>query len=274
MKFHVIYRLCDKPEAVNRLPRPFGLTKKQVIGCCLPSVINSVSALGPACSMTIVGDDLTDETKEFIVEAATDKAVCKDVTKEVNDTGKIPKLQEADAKLMQIRTMFFHPPLKNVGSLQKTFEIADTLDTGDPDTWIYFCEDDYLHDANTFMPRFLDFVAFAKNRKFALPVVYHPTDYPDQYTRLLSRNYLFQALTGYFREVSSTTMTFLCEQKTYRIFSNWIKECLIDDGKFSTIFRQKALCFSPLPGTATHMHEGVMSRFVDWQQVIQRQFKP
>lgn len=239
MKLEIIYRLCDKPEAENRLPRPFGMNKKQVIGSCLTSLVKSVETLGDACQIHIIGDDLTTETKEFVAEVA-------------------PKA----------KSLFFNPPLKNAGSLKKAFEIAGSIEGHGEDTWVYFCEDDYLHDPNTFVPRFLDFVALSKSKGFALPVFYHPTDYPDQYTRLLSRTYLFQGVTGYFREVASTTMTVACQLKTFKQFSSWFNECTVDDGKFSTIFKKSALCFSPLPGTATHMHEGVMSTYVNWPAVM------
>lgn len=267
MKFHVIYRLCDKPEAVNRLPRPFSLTKKQVIGCCFPSIIESLEILGNAWAMTIICDDITDETKDFIKEITDKKAILTDITEEVKNTNKIPLVDDSLEKA-SVRTIHFSPPLKNVGSLLKAYEVADSLNEDKDETWIYFCEDDYLHDKNSFLPRLLDFISFSKGRNFAMPVFYHPTDYPDQYTRLLSRNYLFQALTGYFREVSSTTGTYICQLKTYKKFAEWIKNCSADDGKFSTIFRKQALCFSPIPGTATHMHEGVMSAYVDWSKIV------
>jgi hypothetical protein len=49
-----------------------------------------------------------------------------------------------------------------------------------------------------------------------------------------------------------------------------------DDGRLSEIFghengtkktSQTAICFSPIPGDAAHVHEKVMSYFINWEQV-------
>lgn len=276
MKLHVIYRLCDATESVNGLPRPLQMTKKQVIGCCFRSLFESLQVLGTSWSMTIVADNVSQETSDFIRDYTNGRAFLVDQSEQAKTSNSIPPFpvqintedKEASLELPVISYINFNPPLRNQGSLLKAYEVADGIESTDEETWVYFCEDDYLHDKSSFIPRLLDFIALAKAKAFALPVFYHPTDYPDQYTRLLSRNYLFQALTGYFREVSSTTGTYLCSLSTYRQFASWIKECTVDDGKFSTIFKKKALCFSPLPGSATHMHEGVMSTYVDWGKAI------
>lgn len=226
--------------------------------------------------MTIIADNVSEETHNFIRDYTNGRAVIVDQSDAAKATGKIPEFPTQDIAVENdasnpmpiISYINFNPPLRNQGSLLKAYEVADGIKDGGDETWVYFCEDDYLHDKNTFIPRLLDFISLSKAKAFALPVFYHPTDYPDQYMRLLSRNYLFQALTGYFREVSSTTGTYLCALPTYKAFSQWIKECTVDDGKFSTIFKKKALCFSPIPGSATHMHEGVMSIYVDWGQAI------
>ena len=51
-------------------------------------------------------------------------------------------------------------------------------------------------------------------------------------------------------------------------FADFIKSCKTDDGRLSTIFKKLAFCFSPLPGIATHMHEGVMSNYINWEEII------
>ena len=39
------------------------------------------------------------------------------------------------------------------------------------------------------------------------------------------------------------------------------------DGEFSKIFGEKALCFSPIPGLASHMHQGTMEPYVLWDMI-------
>jgi len=100
----------------------------------------------------------------------------------------------------------------------------------------------------------------------------HPTDYPDQY-RKPQRSYIFQTNTGYWREVSSTTFTMMFFVKTFKQFYSNFQDSLIgvgDDGIFSKIFMDKALCFSPLPGIATHLHAGTYSKYINWESVINK----
>ena len=35
-------------------------------------------------------------------------------------------------------------------------------------------------------------------------------------------------------------------------------------------FKNKALCVSPIPGLSTHMTDGVMTPFVDWEVLCER----
>jgi hypothetical protein len=41
--------------------------------------------------------------------------------------------------------------------------------------------------------------------------------------------------------------------------SHWVLERLP--------YRDRALCLSPIPGVATHMHETVMTPLVDWEAI-------
>jgi hypothetical protein len=274
MSMHVIYRLCDKVDAVNGLPRPFGLKKKEVIQTCFTSLIRAFS--GIHWSMTILADDISQETREFVSSHAPANFDLQDITEAVkNNGGKLPPIlpnvQAPDGKIANsnyIRLLESNPPLKNEGSILRSFEVADTIQ--DDNSWVFFLEDDYLLDAGNFMNRFVDFLMFADSFKFALPIFVHPSDYPDQYTRLLSRNYIFQTRFGYWREVSSTTFTFLAQVKGYKHFAEHFKSCAVgaNDGKLSSIFKKDALCFSPLPGLAAHMHEGVMSNYINWEGMV------
>jgi hypothetical protein len=271
MNIHVIYRLCDKVDAVNGLARPFGLTKAKVIQACFRSLVKSFGK--SPWAMTILADDVTQGTKDFISSNSPEDFKLFDITPKVKeDNGQLPVVpipfvtSGALYNSAYIRILESNPPLKNAGSLQRAYEVADSIE--DENTWIYFLEDDYFHDWNSFLVKLVDFANFVQTYQFALPIFIHPSDYPDQYSRLLSRCYLFQTRSGYWREVCSTTGTFMCQAKTYRKFADHIKSCGTDDGKLSSIFKKEALCFSPLPGYATHMHEGVMSNYVNWEAMV------
>lgn len=233
----VIYRACDIVESVNGLnARPLGLNKKDIIKISSLSLKESI--LDIEHEVYIVGDRLSKEIEFFLKN--TFKCV-----------------------------LFFNSTeeLGSGGSLLKSSEIASSFSDDD---LIFFAEDDYLYNKETFSKKLIDFVNFAKSN-FQFDWFIHPTDYPDQYTRSVNRSYIFQTKSGYWREVSSTTGTFLCLGKSFNKFKKYFDECFISndkDGNLSKIFPLEALCFSPLPGIGTHMHHGTYSNYVDWANLI------
>jgi hypothetical protein len=182
--------------------------------------------------------------------------------------------------------------LGNAGSLVKVYEQADKFTQ--PDEIIYFCEDDYLYRED-FINNIVNFFGTTGN-KFE-DVFFHPTDYPDQYNdSRMRRNYVFNdGLNGWYKEIDSTTFTFACKVKTYQKYNVLLKDCAVrnkvgydrmmkpiyhlkgaDDARFSetfgyknthgsTNFHQSAICFCPLPGTASHMHSGTESLHFNWE---------
>jgi hypothetical protein len=240
----IIYRACD---VVNSLhgsldgsanPRPFNLSKKEVIKICARSLADCLSTIPEEYEVHIVGDRVSEETWSFLNETLKPKTSFNSST-----------------------------ALRDSGSLLKCSELA--MEFNDED-FIYFVEDDYLHNKETFWEKTKDFLNFA-NQSINIPWFIHPTDYPCQYNRLLKRCYIFQTPSGYWREVATTTHTFMCYKKFYKLFVEHFRECHKEDGNdgaLSEIFQRDALCFSPLPGIATHMHKGTFSNYVNWDKLI------
>lgn len=238
MKLHVIYRLCDRVPSLHGLPRPWYLDKKSLIRICAPTLAKSLQNMNH--TTTIVGDTVSQDTWDFALRTFKPE-----------------------------NTFNFDSPAGDGKSLLKASEFAMTTDDED---WIYFVEDDYLHDFSYFGSRVVDFINMIAHLNLALPCFMHPTDYPDQYKNP-KRSYVFQGNTGYWREVSSMTHTFMVQAKNYKKFVNFFRECHLEDGndgKMSTIFRKEALCFCPLPGVASHMHLGTISNYINWQGVIEQ----
>lgn len=149
-------------------------------------------------------------------------------------------------------------PLGDAGSFRKCLDIAGSKPDED---FVYLLEDDYLHHLN-FYPFTIDFLT-------EHPDVYvHPSDYPDQYLPSFMRpGHVWKTDFCHWRQVTSSTFTFLCrvdELKNYMDYWQIANDAITS----SVIFREgEAMIFSPLPGLATHMHEGVMSSFVDWERI-------
>lgn len=240
----IIYRACDAVHALHGSadgsynPRPRNFNKKQVIKTCLKSLLDCINTLDDKYEIYVIGDRLSNDISSFI----------KDCLKP---------------------DYFFNSEtaLNDSGSLLKCSDLAMSFNDDD---FIYFVEDDYLHDKNFFARKIKDFIYFANNN-INFPWFIHPTDYPCQYNRLLRRSYIFQTPSGYWREVSSTTHTFMCYKKYYKLFVDHFRKCHQkdgNDGELSEIFNGSALCFSPLPGIATHLHNGTFSNYVDWDNII------
>jgi hypothetical protein len=236
---NIIYRACDIVNSLHRgldgneNPRPEGVSKSKLIKICARSLKNSLNNFDH--KIYLIGDRVSDELWSFLLN-------------ELN-----PVFSENSTE-----------KLGGLGSLIKCKEIVDMLNDDD---FVYMLEDDYLHDEKSFY-RIFDFIEFSK--QIDTPWFIHPSDYPDQY-RKPKRSYIFQTKTGYWREVSSTTFTMMFFAKTFKQFSKNFKEACVgvgDDGIFSKIFGEEALCFSPLPGIATHMHTGTYSNYVNWDLIF------
>ena len=258
VKYHILFRACDKVESVHKVKRPFGLSKIQTIKVCFFSMYQALQ--DSHYKFTIIGDDLSDELLEFF--RAFDDVVV--------DNAKLGSAAK---------------------SLQKQIDMA--LSVPD-DEWVYMCEDDYLHTAYAF--QYLS--EFIENRRQYLqtsgkkknymnriigdlsdtPLIIHTPDYPDRYDPPWKRlSFIFLSKHCHWRQISNTTHTFLLQSKTIKQFEKYIKASAVgpSDSKLSEkvygriLFKNKALCVSPIHGLSTHMTEGVMTPLVDWESTCQ-----
>jgi hypothetical protein len=230
--------VCDAVNSLHKAldgsenPRPNGMLKKDVIKVCAKSVADSLKNIDH--EFHIVGDRVSDETWNFLLDLFKPKS----------------SFNSEEA-------------LYDSGSLLKCSEIAMSFEDND---FIYFLEDDYLHDASSFH-RLFSFLEESEN--FGFDFFIHPTDYPDRYKNLI-RSYIIQTKNGYWREVDGSTHTLMCYKKSYKKYVDFFRECHQEDGndgKMSSIFMKEALCFSPLPGIASHFHKGAFSNYIDWESI-------
>jgi hypothetical protein len=253
--YRIIFRTCDKVSAVNRLPRPFGLDKRSVIELCFQSLVTSLD--GIPHSIHVIADDISDGLRDFF---------------------------------RQFPVTLSEGTFGNEGSIRASLELAKTFADAD---WVYLAEDDYLHTPQAFL--WID--DFIRNRDQILltrppsrlgrwllddlrrrpevqPLVIHPADYPDRYLpHRRERAFIFLSQYCHWRQIWYTTFTFLAQASTFKQFAPLLVRFAAgaDDDTLSRRLyarghmRGKALCVSPIPGVATHMHEGVMTPLVDWE---------
>jgi len=248
----IIFRTCDVVHSLHNAPRPFGLDKRTLIKICFLSLYEAVQ--GYNYTIHILADKLSDELTRFFA---------------------------------RFPVQITHGSWGNDDSIRESFRVADTAK---PDDWVYFCEDDYLHTPETFRdltdmitarnevfaykPRRLSLEIFVNTSKKSL--IIHPPDYPDRYKARFRRfSLLFVSNYCHWRQITNTTFTFLAEGKTVQKYRRILEKSAknANDAYLSRrlfgglLFFRKALCISPLKGLTTHLHEGVMTPFVEWEEV-------
>ena len=258
IKYNILFRACDKVESVHKDKRPFDLDKTEVIKVSFYSLYKSLQDY--SYQFTIIGDDLSKELQEFF----------KQFDDVVIDNCKLGSAAK---------------------SLQNQIDIALKVPGNE---WVYMCEDDYLHTPYAFkyITEFIKnkekYLKTSGNKKNYMnrfignlsnkPLIIHTPDYPDRYDPPWKRlSFVFLSKFCHWRQITNTTHTFLLQSSTVKKFEKHIKASAVgpSDSKLSErvfgriIFKNKALCVSPITGLSTHMTEGVMTPLVDWQTICQ-----
>jgi len=250
--FHIIFRTCDIVHSVHNAPRPFDLDKQTLIKICFLSLYTSVKDFNH--TIFILGDRLSDEMMTFF---------------------------------KQFPVTISNEELGNDKSIRRSVEEACAQSDN---TWVYLCEDDYLHQPDAFLwmadlienrddyigQRPMLRLRRGVNRLKRVPIVIHTPDYPDRYLQKYMRySLIFTGKYCHWRQVTSTTFTFMAEAQFFK--RNYLLLLRSSEGARDRYmskkifgdrwFGSKALCLSPIPGLATHMHEEVMTPLVDWQVI-------
>ena len=255
-KYHIMFRTT---EGVRGVPRPFGLDMRTVIKVCFLSLHEAVKPFPHA--IHVLGDRLSEDLKTFFQRLADRDAAVK-IHLEDCDSGE---------------------------SIRQSLSLALAVPDGD---WVYFLEDDYLHRPEAFVwidelvRNKAEVLRFEPGRWFMkrlfrnaneAPLIIHPADYPDRYHPIKRQfSLLYITRLNHWRQISSTTHTFMAEAGTIRRYekvirrsSNPPRDFYLSRHMYSHIFfRGRGLCLSPIPGVATHMTEGVMTPLVDWESLL------
>ena len=249
----IIFRTCDSVNSVSKNLRPYGLSKIEIIKICFLSLCDAFKNL--QCRIIVLGDNLSEESIQFF--------------KKFNVEIHIGKYG-------------------NDASILESIKIANNAAK---DEWIYFCEDDYLHTADSFtlIENFLNerfeilkqkvklynlssFINLSKKDLFIFP-----PDYPDRYLPKYRKHSLILHSTNcHWRQVTNVTFTFLTHSATVKKHLALLKKSShrANDRLLSRrLFRQfgffsSAVCFSPLPGLSTHMHLTTATPLRNWESLV------
>jgi hypothetical protein len=200
-------------------------------------------------------------------------------------------LATLDPKKAQVTFLLdtFHPGDKPHFVLGQTdfpvIEIKEGTETGsflclldhvaslklDPETIVYFLEDDYLHREG-----WVDVLL----EGFTIPEVSYVTlfDHRDKYLPLYKdlTSKIFHTTSCHWRTTPSTTNTYAMKYQTllqhlpiHRQFSI-DRKISADHEKFLELGRQGAILISSLPGWSTHVEQNLASPCFDWELFFQK----
>ncbi|MCX6146621.1 MAG: hypothetical protein NTW25_05135 [Candidatus Kapabacteria bacterium] len=283
-KYTVIFRTCDVVNAINKNPRPFDLTKAELIKVCFLSLIDAFANVD--YKIIILGDKLSDNMLNFFNKF--------DVEFVLGSYGNDDSIRE---------------------SLKIAYNVPD-------DNWIYFCEDDYLHLPNCFKSievllnekeevfsnqatinnlviknpsrkvynflrkvkkyynnnfRNFNFSSFLNLGKKDL-VVFLP-DYPDRYiAKYLKHSLIFQTSDNNWRQITDITFSFVLQSSTVKKHFDMLNRSaykandrLLSKKFFGTYgFSAPAICLSPMPGFSSHMHRDTMTKLINWEEITKQ----
>lgn len=145
-------------------------------------------------------------------------------------------------------------------SLLACYELAAKLEYD----YVYFLEDDYLHQADAISLLREGLKAFPQS----LLTLY---DHPDRYTRdddeTRGRESIFMTARRHWRTAESTTCSVAMERSLFlkirrdmAMFSNF------DRAMYRHLLRERGLrLLTPMPGPATHISKRFMGPLVDWE---------
>lgn len=174
-------------------------------------------------------------------------------------------LQQSDFPVIEIQEG------TETGSFLRLLDHVASLDL-DPETIVYFLEDDYLHREG-----WVDVLL----EGFSIPEASYVTlyDHRDKYflpiyKELTSK--IFHTSSCHWRTTPSTTNTYAMKYRTlmqhlpiHRQFS-LDRKISADHEKFLELGRQGATLISPIPGWSTHIELNLTSPCIDWELFFQK----
>jgi len=137
---------------------------------------------------------------------------------------------------------------------------------------IYFVEDDYLHNIDTFEELILTYERISSQINKEL--ILCPIDYPFLYTKMDITN-IFLGSSKHWRKVDETLCTFLTSKYIIeKYWKNYISMCQFEHYPFEKPLHEiykKEYCLSPIPSLALHF-TNINSSFglspnIDWKKM-------
>ena len=244
----IFWRVCDYHERTGGgAVRWNGHKKKEIIKTCWNSLQQSIDEYD---EIIVVADRTSDELLQWLESnSKTEKFEVKNIDCGVSaEKHPYPKLH----------------PIQVIDVID-LYSIIFERCPNPSEELIYLCEDDYLH-----IPNALDYIKEIYDAGWKGFVI--PYDYPDRYT--LDRERKTELMLGprcHWRTVPSSTLTLCAPSNLFHAFRMDLERAAVfaDDGWTWKVYQQvPAIC--PIPGISTHLTEGLMTPFVNWEKEWER----
>jgi len=133
------------------------------------------------------------------------------------------------------------------------------------DDWIYFLENDYLHDAN-WINKLSSLINLGKNLEYVSLYDHFDKYLYEQYDDLESK--LFFYGNHHWRSTPSTCASFLVSSRILNEDAQIIKSSGGDHEFFKALAQKKSRkIVSPIPGLSTHCMKDFLSPGIDWEKI-------
>ena len=221
-----------------------GKHKLEIIRKCYKSIQNGID---DSDLIVVIDDRTTKETLNWMKDNT-------DAQFKVHPITPLPELREKHPYPT------YHPVLAN--SCPELMEHLVSVAEANPEEVIYLCEDDYIH-----LPQAM--TAMKALFKTGYSGFYAPQDYPDRYTIDSSRTCeLHAGPHGHLRSIPSATLTLAAKGSTWLQYKFELLRAgaFADDTWTWKAFRQTG-CLCPVPGHATHLQDGCITPFINWNTI-------
>lgn len=247
----IVFRSCEANLSAGSLgtgeqdkPRWNGKRKLEILRKCYASMQSGITEDDV---ILVLNDRTSKETLEWMAENTKAKFTIKNATplSQLRQEHKYPN---------------YHPVVAN--SAEELMELVLDLANNYPSEIIYICEDDYLH-TNIAIPSMKNI--FAQGYKG----FYVPYDYPDRYTIDRSKACeLHAGPYGHLRTIPSATLTMAALGATWLYFKyDLLRAGVFADDSWTWKAFAQVGAISPVPGHSTHLQDGCISPYVNWDHI-------
>ena len=265
----VIFRSCTKVNMLTQSKkRLFECNKSEYTFRSLNSIIsalkNSLKTFPKVNFNIIIVDHNSDKKDLYYIKEKLNKSKLKNSIINLDINEFLPNIKNLNAKNEKVSDN----QISNMCNIHKSLQVAKKQ----CDDLIYFVEDDYIHEKDSFNEMLYTYERLSSQLKREL--ILCPSDYPFLYSKIEPTN-LFIGANKHWRKIDQTLCTFLTSKILLdKYWNEFTSMCLYEHYPFEEplhkIYKSE-YCLSPVPSLAIHLTNVNsvygLSPNVDWNRI-------